>query len=62
LEQLEEQRGIRMEWVTREEMKIEYGEGHTGLLFCIRKDPPHAAFDHRCDTTVQTRITIIQPP
>ena len=40
-----------MEWVTRQEMKIEYGGGHTGLLLCIRKDPPHAAFDDRCDTT-----------
>jgi len=51
-----------MEWVTRQEMKIEYGEGHTGLLSCIRKDPPHAAFDDRCDPTMQARITIEQPP
>jgi hypothetical protein len=62
LEQLEEQQGICMEWVTRQEMKIEYGEGHTGLLSCIRKDPPHAAFDDRCDPTMQARITIEQPP
>src|SRR3974377_2568644 len=62
LEQLEELQGICMEWVTRQEMKIEYGEGHTGLLLCIRKDPPHAAFDARCHTTVQARITIKQPP
>jgi hypothetical protein len=62
LEQLEEPQGICMEWVTRQEMKIEYGESHTGLLLCIRKDPPHAAFDDRCDTTVQARITIEQPP
>src|SRR5262252_5574981 len=32
LEQLEERQGIWMEWVAREETKIEYGEGHTGLL------------------------------
>ena len=51
-----------MEWVTRQEMKIEYGERHTGLLLCIRKDPSHAAFDDRCDTTVQARIAIEQPP
>jgi hypothetical protein len=62
LEQLEEPQGICMEWVTRQEMKIEYGESHTGLLLCIRKDLHHAAFDDRCDTTVQARITIEQPP
>ena len=33
-----------MERVAREEMKIEYGEGHSGLLLCIRNHPPHAAF------------------
>jgi len=43
-------------------MKIEHGEGHAGLLLCIHKDPPHAAFDDRCDATVQARITIEQPP
>jgi len=62
LEQLEKQQGICMERVTRQEMKIEYGEGHTGPLLCIREDPPHAAFDDRRDTTVQARITIEQPP
>src|ERR1700741_441058 len=62
LEQLEEQRGVWMKRVTRQQMKIEYGEGHRGLLFCIRKDPPHAAFDDRCDTPVQARITIEQSP
>jgi len=62
LEQLEEQQGICMERVTRQEMKIEYGEGHTGILLCIRKGPPHAAFDDRCDTTVHARITIEQLP
>ena len=62
LEQLEEQQGIRMERVTREEMEIEYGKGHPGLLLRIRKDPPHAAFDDRCDPTMQARITIEQPP
>jgi hypothetical protein len=62
LELPEDERGVCMEWVTRQEMKIEYGESHAGLLLCIRKDPPHAAFDDRCDTTVQTRITIEQPP
>jgi hypothetical protein len=62
LEQLEEQRSIRMEWVTRKETKIEDGERHTGLLLRIRKDLPHAAFDDRCDTTVQARVTIEQPP
>ena len=51
-----------MEWVTRQEMKIEYGEGHTRLLLCIREDPPHTAFDDRGDTTVHARITIKQPP
>jgi hypothetical protein len=51
-----------MEWVTRQEMKIEYGERHTGLLLRIRKDPPHAAFDDRRDNTVQARITIEKPP
>ena len=51
-----------MEWVTRQEMEIEYGQGHTGVLLCIRKDPPHAAFDDRCDTAVQARIMIEQPP
>ena len=51
-----------MEWITRQEMKIEYGEGHMGLLLRIRKDLPHAAFDDRRDTTVQARITIEQPP
>ena len=61
-EQLEEQQGICMEWITRQEMKIEYGEGHMGLLLRIRKDLPHAAFDDRRDTTVQARITIEQPP
>jgi len=50
------------ERVTRQEMKIEYGEGHRRLLLLIRKDPPHAAFDDRCDTTVQARIAIEQPP
>ena len=62
LEQLEEQRGIYMEWVTRQEMKIEYGEGYRRLLLRIRKDSPHAAFDDRCDTAVQARITIEQVP
>jgi hypothetical protein len=62
LQQLEEQQRIRMEWFTRKETKIEYGEGHTGRLLRIRKDPPHAAFDDRCDTTMQARVTIEQPP
>ena len=49
-----------MEWVTRQEMKIEYGEGHLRLSSRIRKDPPHAAFDDRRDDTVQARIPIEQ--
>jgi len=32
LEQLEEQEGMFMKWVTRQEMKIEHSEGHAGLL------------------------------
>jgi|SRR5215471_7470656 len=32
LKQLEEQQGTCVEWVTRQEMKIEYGEGHVGLI------------------------------
>jgi hypothetical protein len=62
LELPEEQRGIRMERVAREEMKIEYGEGHRGLLLRIRKDLPHPAFDDRRDNTVQAPITIEQLP
>jgi len=58
---LEEQRGIGMERVAREEMKIEYGKGYARLLSRIRKDTPHAAFADRCDTAVQARITIEQP-
>jgi hypothetical protein len=58
LQQLEEQLGIWMEWVTRQEIKIEYGEGHMGLPLRISEDPPHAAFDDRCDTSVQAGITI----
>jgi hypothetical protein len=38
LELLEEQQGIYMERVTREEMKIERGEGYLRLLLRIRKD------------------------
>jgi hypothetical protein len=62
LELLEEQRDICMERVARKEMKVEYGEGHLRLPLCIRKDPPHAAFDDRRDNTVQARITIEQCP
>jgi hypothetical protein len=47
-----------MERVAREEMKVEYGEGHLRLSSRIRKDPPHAAFDDRRDDTVQARIPI----
>jgi hypothetical protein len=32
LKQLEEQQGMFMEWITGQEMKIEDGEGHAGLL------------------------------
>lgn len=62
LELLEEQRDICMERVARKEMKVEYGEGHLRLRLCIRKDPPHAAFDDCRDNTVQARITIEQRP
>ena len=62
LELPEEERGICMERVARQQMKIEYGEGDTGLLLRIRKDPPHAAFDDRRDNAVQARVTIEQAP
>ena len=58
MELLEEQQAIFVERVAREEMKIEYGEGHLGHLLCIRKDPPDAAFDDRSDNTLQARIKI----
>src|SRR5262249_11921136 len=62
LELLEQQRGICMERVARQEMKVEYGEGHRGVLLRIREDPPHAPSDDRRDNTVQARITIEQRP
>jgi hypothetical protein len=49
-----------MERVTRQETKIEHGEGHAGLLSRVRKDLPHATFDNRSDATVQARIVIEQ--
>ena len=39
LELPEEQRGIGMERVARQQMRIEHGEGHRGLCLPIRKDP-----------------------
>jgi hypothetical protein len=51
-----------MEWITRQEMKIEHGESHARLSLGVCKDLPHAAFDDRCHTAVQTWITIEQPP
>jgi len=41
-----------MEWITRQEMKIEHGESRAGLCLGVCKDLPHAAFDDRCDATV----------
>src|SRR5262249_12140631 len=61
-ELLEEQRGVCMARVAREGMKVEYGEGPSGLWLRIRNDPPPTAFDHRLHNTVQARITIEQRP